>query len=139
MSNNLPAERRLSYFGAGVTALWWLITFLGTRAFLDVQLQQRFPVDAWVRVVVALVPVVPAALFLWLIITGLRSLDELQRRVHLEALVIAYPLAILLLMSLGLLQLAIDLPEEDWSYRHVWAYLPLFYVLGLAIAWKRYR
>ena len=28
-------------------------------------------------------------------------------------------------MTLGLLQLAIDLPPEDWSYRHVWAYLPL--------------
>ena len=52
---------------------------------------------------------------------------------------IAYPLAILLLVTLGFLQLAIDLPAEDWSYRHVWALLPCFYFLVLAIAWRRYR
>ena len=138
MSTSLQAERRWFYIGMGVTALW-AITFLGARAFLDVELQQRLQVDPWLRVLAALVPVVPTALFLWLIIAGLRSLDELHRRVHLEALVIAYPLAILLLMTLGLLQLAIDLPAEDWSYRHVWIYLPFFYFLGLSIAWTRYR
>jgi hypothetical protein len=134
----LRAERRWSWVGIGVIALW-VITFLGARAFLDVELQQRLQLDSWVRVVVALVPVVPTALFLWFMVAGLGNCDELQRRVHLEALVIAYPLAILLLMTLGLLELAIDLPAEDWSYRHVWAYLPMFYFLGLAIAWKRYR
>lgn len=91
------------------------------------------------RVAVALLPVLPTAVFLWLVITNIRGLDELQRRVHLEALAIAFPLAILLLWTLGLLQLAIDLPAEDWSYRHVWVYLLLFYFIGLAIASRRYQ
>jgi hypothetical protein len=91
------------------------------------------------RVGIALLPVLPFAWFLGLIISGIRSLDELERRVHLEALGIAFPLAILLLMTLGLVQLAVDLNPEDWSYRHVWVYLPLFYFLGLALSWRRYR
>jgi hypothetical protein len=43
------------------------------------------------------------------------------------------------LMTLGLLQLAVELPVEDWSYRHVWIYLPLFYFAGLGLAWRRYK
>jgi len=87
----------------------------------------------------ALLPVIPTALFLWLIVTSLGSLGELERKVHLEALAIAYPLAILMLVTLGFLQLAIDLSPEDWSYRHVWAFLPALYFLGLTVAWRRYR
>jgi hypothetical protein len=120
-------------------AVLWAVSFLATRAFLDHDLQRRLQLAGWIRFLVALVPVIPAALFLRAVIRGISRMDELHRRVHLEALVIAYPLAILLLMTLGLLQLAVDLPVEDWSYRHVWIYLPLFYFGGLALAWRRYR
>jgi hypothetical protein len=124
--------------GWGVIGLW-AFTFLGARAFLDRELQARLDFAPWVRVVAALAPVVPTILFLWVVVEGIRSQDELIRRIHLEALAVAYPLAILLLMTLGLLELAIPLSPEDWSYRHVWSFLPLFYVLGLAFAWRRYR
>lgn len=125
--------RRSLYLGLPVTA-FWVLSYLGARLAL-----KELQLDPWLRVTVALLPVVPTALFLWLVVANIRSLDELQRRVHLEALAIAFPLAILLLWTLGLLQLAINLPAEDWSYRHVWVYLPLFYFLGLAIAWRRYQ
>ena len=42
-------------------------------------------------------------------------------------------------MTLGLLQRAIVLPFEDWSYLHVWVYLPVFYFGGIAIASRRYQ
>ena len=50
----------------------------------------------------------------------------------------AYPLAMVLLMTLALLQRAVLLKFEDWSYAHVWIYLPIFYMAGLALARKRY-
>jgi hypothetical protein len=106
------------------------------RVALDVDLQLG---PTWLRVAAALMPVIPTAFALRAIAVGMREADELQRRVHLEALSIAYPLAILLLMTLGLLELAVGLKPEDWSYRHVWIYLPMFYFLGLFIAWRRYR
>jgi hypothetical protein len=66
-------------------------------------------------------------------------MDELEQRIHLEALAVAFPLALILLMTLGLLELATKLPPEDFSYRHVWAFLPIFYFGGLALARRRYR
>jgi hypothetical protein len=92
-----------------------------------------------VKVVIAVLPV-PA--FVWLVIEivrGVRQMDELERRIQLEALAVAFPLAMTVMMTLGLLELAIPLSKDDWSYRHVWAFFPLFYVGGLIIARKRYQ
>lgn len=91
------------------------------------------------RVTVALLPIPVFALFLFSFIRGLKDLDELERRIQLEALVIAFPLAILLIMTLGLLELAVPLSPENWSYRHIWPFLTIFYFIGLAIARKRYE
>jgi hypothetical protein len=130
-----PTKCRASKYAGWAVVGIWVVTFLGARLALDNDLQ----LPVWVKVTAALVPILPTALFLWVVVSTLRGLDELHRRVHLEALVIAYPLAILLLVTLGFLQLAIDLPTEDWSYRHVWPLLPCFYFIGLAIAWGRYK
>jgi hypothetical protein len=134
-AEDAASERRSKFWGYVIVALWGA-TFLIARAALDKDLKLE---PAWLRVLIALMPVVPTALFLWLIVSSLSGMDELHRRVHLEALAIAYPLAILMLVTLGFLQLAVDLSPEDWSYRHVWAYLPVFYLLGLTVAWRRYR
>ncbi|MCI0381232.1 MAG: hypothetical protein L0215_26910, partial [Gemmataceae bacterium] len=117
----------------GVT-LAWLADYFAARWLL-----RHAEVETWLRVCVALFPLPFFAGFLWVFISGIRSMDELQRKIQLEALAIAFPLAILLLMTLGLLQRAVDLPFEDWSYAHVWIYLPLFYFGGVAIASRRYQ
>lgn len=128
-----PRTARRSLHQLPMVALW-VLSYLAARFAL-----KELQLDPWLRVTVALLPVIPTAVFLWLAIAKIRGLDELQRRVHLEALAIAFPLAILLLWTLGLLQLAINLSMDDWSYRHVWVYLPLFYFIGLAIAGRRYQ
>ena len=91
------------------------------------------------RVLAALLPVAPFVWMLWEITKGVRGMDELEQRIQLEALAVAYPLTLILLMTLGLLEIAIKLPPEDLSYRHVWAMLPLFYFIGLTIAKRRYK
>lgn len=91
------------------------------------------------RIAVVFIPVIPFVLFVRRFISHLRNLDELHRRVHFEALAIAFPLAILLLMTLGLLERAHVLAPGKWSYDEVWFYLPLFYLIGLAICWRRYK
>ena len=116
------------------TGVIWTLVYLVARWLLDTtQLPEGL------RVMVALTPILPFAMFLVLMIGGIRQMDELHRKVHLEALAIAFPLAMLLLMLLGLLQLAIPLSPDDWSYRHVWFFLPMFYFLGLAFTWRRYQ
>ncbi|MSS72575.1 MAG: hypothetical protein EXS64_13935 [Candidatus Latescibacteria bacterium] len=112
----------------------WFLAYFGARGLLE-----HGPAEAWQRVGVALLPVPFFAVFLVTFIRRIGSMDELQRRIQLEALAVAFPLALLLLMTLGLLQRAIHLPFEDWSYAHVWPYLPIFYFIGLAVASRRYR
>lgn len=132
---NPPTERRASMYAGWAVVGVWAITFLGARMVLDKDVQ----LPQWAKLTAALVPIAPTALFLWVVVSALRGMDELHRRVQLEALAIAYPLAILLLVTLGFLQLAVELPAEDFSYRHVWPLLPCFYGIGLMIAWRRYR
>jgi hypothetical protein len=95
--------------------------------------------DAYGRLAVAIVPIIPFALFLWYFIRGLRAGDELERKIQLEALAIAFPLAILLLMILALVELAHPLNPDDWSYRHVWIFLPVFWLAGQMLARRKYQ
>jgi len=117
-----------------ISASTWILTYFFARGILE-----NDQLSEGLRLVVALIPIIPFALFLMSVLAGIRELDELQRRVHLEALAIAFPLTMLLLMLLGLVELVIPLSPDDWSYRHVWQFLPIFYFLGLAYTWRRYQ
>ena len=114
------------------TTVAFVLSYFVARGALERELQ-----TGW-RVFSALFPVPFFIWLLWDIIKGIRGMDELERRIHLEALAVAFPLTLILLMTLGLLEIAIKLPPEDLSYRHVWALLPVFYFLGLSLARKRY-
>ena len=92
-----------------------------------------------VKVAMVILPAIPFAFFLFRFIGYVRSLDELHRRVHLEALALAFPIATLFLMTLGLVEKAGALSAKYWSYQDVWYYLPLFYLIAVAISWRRYR
>lgn len=129
--------RQASFWKSG-TFLWgitWFLTYFGVRAFIE----HPERISTAPLVIIALVPVVPAAVFLFYFITGMKELDELERRIQLEALAFAYPLALLMLMTLGLLQFVVELNPNDWSYRHVWHYLVLLYLFGVMMASRRYK
>ena len=68
----------------------------------------------------------------------IREADELERRVQLEALAVAFPLTALLFMTLGLMQIAVPLSPDNWSYRHTWPLIYVFYFVGLMAARRRY-
>lgn len=115
-----------------VPLLAWALTYVAARFALETDL------SGGVRTAVALAPALPALLAVGAVMRAVAALDELHRRVHLEALVVAFPLTLLLLMTLGLLELAAALSPEDWSYRHIWPFLVVFYAAGLWRAWRRY-
>jgi len=121
--------------GSLISGIVWFLSYLVARAAAESG--DSFSRAALIAIV--LIPVVPAALFLYFFITEMREVDELQRRIQLEALAFAYPLTLLLLMTLGLLQLVIDLNPADWSYRHVWHFVFLFYLAGVIVSARRYR
>jgi hypothetical protein len=117
-----------------VTTVLFAASYAGAMAVL-----KSFDLPQVGRIAVALAPLPFFTAFLVAEIRLLRRVDELERRIQLEALAIAFPAAVLLLMALALLERAIALSPQDWSYRHVWFFLPLFYFVGLGIARRRYR
>lgn len=122
---------------AGTGGAWgMLITFVAWVAsyFLARFVMESTTAPTLVRVLVALLPLLPFAAFLYVTIRGQRQMDELELRIQVEALAIAFPLAVLFLMVFGLLGEALDLTLE----RHVWFYLPIFYFVGLTLARRRY-
>lgn len=112
----------------------WGVLYIAARLLLELE-----GLGWWSRLAIALVPVPAFAWVLWSVSKGIAEMDELQRRIQLEALAFAFPLTLLLLMTLGLIELAVGLNPDDWSYRHVWAMLPLFYFGGIIRAKQRYE
>ena len=128
-----PLGSRGARSGVMGAAAATLLLFFAARFALELE-----GVPAALRIAIALMPL-PA--FVWLLLAFARLVkqgDELERRVQLEALAIAFPLTLVLVMTLGLLQIAVPLPPEDWSYRHIWPLLYVFYLLGLTRARKKY-
>lgn len=115
-----------------------IVLFVGTWAVARGLLKQN-DLSQTVRVTLALLPIGPFAWMLWKFISGITSLDELQKKIQLEALAIAYPVMMVFLMTLGLLDIAIGLPNENFGLKHLWYYMPLFYFLGLFVATRRYQ
>ena len=137
---NEPSDTSSSFCDTPSREIPLLPTALWIGSYLGALLLLKYAgLSLPLRITVALIPVIPFVFFVRRFISHLRNLDELQRRVHFEALAIAFPLAILLLMSLALLARAQVIAPEKWSYEQVWFYLPLFYLVGLAISWRRYK
>ena len=120
--------------GGLFSAVLFVLTYFAARVILKIP-----ETGDLLRVLAALLPIVPFCWVLWEIRKGVKSLDELEQRIQLEALAFAFPISLILLMTLGLLEIAITLPKNDLSYRHVWATLPAIYFLGLVLARRRYR
>ena len=123
------SERRI-----GLSAGLWIALYMIARAALE----SRDLPTTW-RVAIAVAPLVPFVWFLREFIAGMRETDELERRIQLEALAIAFPLTLLMIMTLGLVQVAVPLNMDDWSYRHIWPFVYVFYLLGLVVARRRYQ
>jgi len=117
-----------------IRGLLWASVYLLSRGLLELTIS-----SAPLRVAIALLPTPFFIYYLWTWMKGVSEMDELQRRIELEALGFAFPAAVVFLMTIGLLDLAVTLNPDDWSLHHVWLMLPLFYYAGLWRAKKRYQ
>lgn len=70
---------------------------------------------------------------------SIKSLDEVQIRIQLEAVSIAFILSLLVIMTFGMLGLVKALNFEKIDSLYIFAMLFLFYFLGLIISTRKYR
>jgi len=114
-------------------AVLWVLTY--TISLLALK---KLSPGTTTGVILSFLPVLAFALFIYHIIKGVASMDEVQIRIQMEAAVIAFSLGLLLLMILGLLDLVVSLNKEDWGYRHLVPYFAIFYFIGLFISKRKY-
>ena len=92
--------------------------------------------DAWWRYFVAVTPVVPIIFAVMAVVRRVRTLDELQQRIQLEALAFAFACTAVLTFTYGFLEL-VGLPHLDWLW--VFPLMCSLWAVGLGIASWRYR
>ncbi len=120
-----PAQRRY------VRALWPIMIGYSLLLFLSVWLIRRGIEPAGLRAFVALLPMLPLALFVGAALRYLRSIDELQRRIETEAIGIASLLVSLGYFAGGLLHAAKVL-RIDAGAAMLWVFPLLCLVYGIA-------
>jgi len=88
---------------------------------------------AW-QVPIALPPMLPGIAMVWAVLRQLRRMDELQRRLQLEALAFAYCGTALTTFSYGFLEHVGFSPVSMWA---VWPLMGVLWVVGQGIgAWR---
>jgi len=91
-----------------------------------------------VSIIIAMVPIITFAIFIFKLIKAFSVMDEVQQRVQLEAVVIGFSLTAMLIMFLFLLSL-VDVSNPAWfGYAHLVGYCWLFYFIGWFISRRKY-
>ena len=114
----------------GLAMLAYLMILVGSVTVL-----QANPTASW-RYMVAVLPVLPAALVLWIFVRALTRLNEMQKRIQMQAFGFSLGATALLTFGYGFLE-GVGLPHLSWTF-----VLPLIAILwgvGTAIFTLRYR
>ena len=117
-----------------IYAVIWCLSYVGSLFAL-----KTLDIPKEAGMVLIVITVLAFALFIYKYYRSIYFMDEVQIKIQMEAVVIAFSLGLLLLMSLGLLDLIITLNKNDWSYRYLVSLFVAFYFLGLYISKRKYN
>jgi hypothetical protein len=117
-----------------VYAVVWVISYIGSLLVL-----KSFTLPKEVGIVLTVITALAFTVFIYKYYRSIFFMDEVQIKVQMEAVVIAFSLGLLLILILGLLDLVVTLNKEDWSYRHLVPYFAIFYFIGLFISKRKYN
>lgn len=90
-----------------ISGLLFFASLLASIYLLDRQSANGF------SLIVALIPALFAAFFILALGYAISTLDELQRRIQVEAIAIGFGITVLIALTIGLLGLA-GMPQPDW-------------------------
>ncbi len=126
-SSNQAARAYVIEFG-GAMAAYVVVIFAIT-------VLNAHPQAAW-RPFVALTPVIPAIFVVVAFVRFLRRMDELQRRIQLEALGLSFAVSGILTFAYGFLELT-GFPQVSL----IWIFpgMIMLWGLGLVVATRRYQ
>ena len=125
---HLTRYRNIS-LSAGIAA-----AILGITASL---ILKSGPHSTPVATLIGLIPVPAYALLIWSIVQMVRAMDEMQRRVQLEAAATALLATVFYTITYGWLEKARVVPHMNLAF--ISLITLAFYMLGLFIAFRHYR
>jgi hypothetical protein len=129
-SENMKAARRRYVRDIAVSgALYMVFVIAGALAI------RNFDPPQSVRIVLALAPLAPALMMLRAYLTHLRAMDEFQRRLQTDALLVATGIVVFGSFAYGFLEDWADLPRVSL----LWVFPIFSFVFGLAHAVIRHR
>ena len=114
----------------GLAMLAYLMFLVGSVTVLEAN-----PGAPW-RYLVAVLPVLPAAIVVLLIVRRVARLDELQRRIQTEAFGFSLGATALITFAYGFLE-GVGMPHLDWTF--VMPLICILWAVGTAIFTFRYR
>jgi hypothetical protein len=130
--SKIPPEVGRTYFRRFIVAgvVYTLLTL--ARGFL---LRQNAIDSTAVQALISVLPVLPVVYAMFAYLRFLRGVDELQRRIHLEAVGFSLALTSIITLTLGFLE---DVILQPISMVWVMPLIIVLWSLGLAIANRRY-
>lgn len=111
----------------------WVITYL-----ICLLAVKKIAMIKAAAISLSLIPVLTFALFIYFFIKNIRNMDEVEKSIQLEAAVWAFSLGLLLLMTLGALDVVVVLNKKNWGYLSLVPYFVIFYFIGLFISRRKY-
>ncbi len=102
---------------------------------VSITLLNASPHSAWWRIPLAVTPMVPAIFMMLAVMRFYNRMDELQRRMQLEALAFGFAGTAILTFSYGFLE-GVGFPHLSWLF--VWPLMGTLWILGKVIARRRY-
>lgn len=119
------------YFGElTLTVIAYAVALIVSNVLLRI-----FP-ESGLRIPLTLLPMLPACAIPLVIVRLLARVDELQRRIQLEALGFAFGATGVATFAYGFLETA-GLPRLSWFF--IWPLMGLFWAAGCLWAARRYR
>jgi hypothetical protein len=111
-----------------LSAIFFLVTLFVSQWLLDQELEKSY------QVLVAIAPSIPGALLVFSIGSAIAQLDELQRRIQLEGIGIAFGASVIIFLSYALL-VEVGIPQVNWMF------VPLLMVLlwGIGKLWTMWK
>lgn len=111
-----------------ISAVLFFIIFLGSQWMLNQEFTQPY------QYLIAVAPAVPAAWLAYSIASAISQLDELQRRIQLEAIGIGFGGSVLISITYALLA-QVGVPQISWMF------VPLLMVLlwGIGKLWTMWK
>jgi hypothetical protein len=129
MSSERTVKARMTRFGI------WMAVYTVVIVADGYWLPRPARTDA-IHVIGALVPVVPLIFALISNVGAIRAMDELSRRIVTEGMMFAIIGTIVVTLTVGFLQWMAAVPT--FSVGWVWPIMCMFYILGCALARRRY-